>query len=58
MSDEAYLDLFFAGMAEEHVEIIRDLFGLNDHKYACENVYCNYTSDVEFPVCPACGRAQ
>lgn len=58
MSDDAYFELIFAGMAEEHVEIVREFLGLNDHKHACDNVYCSYTSDVEFAVCPACGRAQ
>ena len=50
--------LIFVGMAEEHVEIVREALGLNDHKHVCNNPYCSYTAAEAFEVCPACYKAQ
>ena len=50
--------LIFVGMADEHVEIVREALGLNDHKHVCNNPYCSYTAAEAFEVCPACYKAQ
>ena len=60
ITEESALEFFCNGLAEEHVEIIKEHLKKAEEAtmHECIGKYCSYTDDEKFDICPVCNTVQ